>query len=225
MIHCLHGAVGSPRDWEPLRDCLEHEIHSIDLWPYLKKTTPSLEETGTLIADQANQGDILLGYSMGGRLALHALLADPQKWRAAIIVSAHPGLESGYEERLLNDAHWGNLARTNWDLFLQEWNAQSILSPPPRGLQQATQHDQAAVAQSFTSWSLGSQKNLLPDLHKIPCPVLWVTGENDQKFTQLSHQASKALQHSTTEIIPNCGHRVPWEQPGLFTSALSQFLT
>ena len=74
------------------------------------------------IADSLNklaQGDVLLGYSMGGRLALHMLSADgaARRWRKAIIISASPGIVSLTERRrrLDNDRRWAERFRMeNW---------------------------------------------------------------------------------------------------------------
>jgi 2-succinyl-6-hydroxy-2,4-cyclohexadiene-1-carboxylate synthase len=224
MIHCLHGAVGSHRDWDIFRDQLGHEITALDLWSLFQDATPSLEEAGTLISDRAAPGDIIIGYSMGGRLALHALLATPEKWRAAVIISAHPGMTRGHEDRLVSDACWGRLADRDWEYFLTKWNAQSILTPSS-GLHQASLQDKPSVALSFKNWSLGTQKDLLPQLKKITCPVLWVSGKEDQKFTQLGVQATASIPIARHEIVSHCGHRVPWEQPGKFSLCVRSFLT
>ncbi|MDA7508581.1 hypothetical protein N8488_01170, partial [Akkermansiaceae bacterium] len=114
MIHCLHGAVGSFRAWETLSQELNESVNALDLWRLFDRSTPTLFEAGRIISEGAEFGDLILGYSMGGRLALHALTAAPEKWRAAIIVSAHPGLVSGQQERREEDREWASLSRGNW---------------------------------------------------------------------------------------------------------------
>ncbi|MBT7213976.1 MAG: hypothetical protein HN869_02080, partial [Verrucomicrobia bacterium] len=111
MIHCLHGAVGSFRAWETLSQELNESVNALDLWRLFDHSTPTLIEAGRVISEDAEFGDVILGYSMGGRLALHALTAAPEKWRAAIIVSAHPGLVSGQQERREEDREWASLSR------------------------------------------------------------------------------------------------------------------
>ena len=221
MIHCLHGAVGNPLDWQAFITSLDTPAQALNLWDYLPQ---SLSETGAQIAKQANPGDILLGYSMGGRLALHALLADPEKWRAAIIISAHPGLISDHQSRLAHDQKWADLAEQDWPQFLQKWNQQGILDQKPLGLLQATAQDQIPVSQSFHSWSLGAQNNLRPKLAQITTPILWITGENDQKFTTIAREITPTIPSSTHLTIPNCGHRVPWEAPQKFLHSVQSFL-
>lgn len=225
MIHCLHGAVGSFRDWLPLQASLPIPVRALDLWRLLDGEAPDLAQAGRVIAGSANQGDLLLGYSLGGRLALHALLAAPEKWQAAVIVSAHPGLTKGHEERLAADQKWGELARQDWVGFLEKWNAQAILSSSVVGMTQATQDDQEEVARSFAYWSLGRQQDLRPQLPLVTCPVLWLTGEKDQKFSALAVEAVDRLPLAHHQVLPGCGHRLPWEAPVPFLDAVETFLS
>lgn len=224
MIHCLHGAVGSHRDWDLFKGTFKQDSIALDLWKLFENASPSLTEAGKTIAAQAAQNDIILGYSMGGRLALHALLAHPEKLKAAIIISAHPGLIEGHEERLTSDEIWSFLPGQKWEPFLKKWNKQNILSTPPNGLHQADFQDRAAVAKSFRHWSLGTQENLLPHFKGITCPVLWITGENDLKFTRLAEEAVSVLPNAQHHIIPDSGHRVPWETPQAFAEIVNSFL-
>lgn len=224
MIHCLHGAVGSYRDWETFGKDLGESVNPVDLWRLFDEENPSLTEAGQSICNTADSGDVLLGYSMGGRLALHALLADPEKWRAAIIISAHPGLIEGQKERLVRDRDWAELSQRDWEAFRSQWNQQSILASLPNGLHQAESRDQKPVSQSFLYWSLGTQKNLRSKLSQITCPVLWITGAKDTKFTALAEEVSGLLSDNEHLVIRGAGHRVPWDQSKGFSAAVEDFL-
>ena len=224
MIHCLHGAAGSFQDWEPLHRDLSLPVHAIDLWRFFDNQSPSLFEAGNTLSQQAEQGDLILGYSMGGRLALHALLCEPEKWRGAIIISAHPGLSENQDERLASDRRWSELALHDWPRFLDQWNSQGILKGSLPELRHAPKEDQSQVARSFLHWSLGTQDNLRPRLAEIICPVLWLTGQSDSKFTQLAVECVPVIPHAQHDILPGCGHRLPWEAPDLFLSAVETFL-
>ena len=121
-IWCLHGAVGSADDWVPLAEgwtAAGHEVQRVDLWGFLEEEGMALAEFGAVLNAEVrrageNARNILVGYSMGGRLGLHALVDDPGLWSRAVLVSAHPGL-FGEEERILRmarDAEWAALALT-----------------------------------------------------------------------------------------------------------------
>jgi len=224
MIHCLHGAVGNSKNWDLFRSSFSEEILAHDLWKLFKNEQPTLQQAGQHINQQASENDVLLAYSMGGRIALHSLLHSPQKWRAAIIISAHPGLHRGQADRLSTDRRWSELAAQDWDHFLRKWNAQSILPKVPHGTFPPHPKDQASVAQSFLSWSLGQQNDLRPLLKNISTPTLWITGADDQKFTSLAKESTQALTKASHAIIPASGHRVPWEQPKQFSQVVRDFL-
>ena len=207
MLWCLHGALGAYHDWESIFPGARH----VDLWS---------TEPGTDLADWANQWVTtvaaedphpqLVGYSMGGRLALHALLAAPALWKRATIVSAHPGLRFGRAERCARDQAW--LTRFQQEPFqdvIRDWNAQPVFNedstlPPPERFD-------PRMARCFQQWSLGNQEPLWDQLGKITCRVQWVCGEEDTKFSELGREAVTTLPQGRYLSAPACGHRVPWE--------------
>ena len=64
----------------------------------------------------------------------------------------------------------------------------------------------------------------LPDLKKSPARILWLTGENDPKFTRLALDTTPAIPEARHTILPGCGHRLPWESPELFLDAVEKHL-
>ena len=112
MIHLLHGAVGHPSDWGDFIPLLEpHAAVAPDLYG---DEIASFDEIGKAINGAGQTGDVLIGYSMGGRLALHALIDSTAPWSKAVIIGADPG--SGLDvERVARDTAWAALARIDWN--------------------------------------------------------------------------------------------------------------
>lgn len=235
MIWALHGAVGMAADWRgfalEMRDAHGElgEVRRLDLWRFLDCCPMPLEKFGATLAAEIERIDpapVLLGYSMGGRLALHALLARPDLWKAAVIVSAHPGLEdeSARKARREKDATWSALAlKGDWPGFLNQWNAQGVLGGGAMPDRTSLKSRRASVARSFIDWSLGAQQDLSPRMQEIPCPVLWLTGERDEKFTKAGQSAVPFLPRGEHQVITGCGHRVPWEKPPEFAASCQRF--
>lgn len=236
---CLHGAVGTAADWRPFSKTLAGKgigTRAVDLWRFLDCGPMSLPEFGTALTADANgsvfrgTGRSLLGYSMGGRMALHSLLEPGHPWQAAVIVSAHPGLEDPSEKaaRRAGDAEWATRSLAgNWQQFLDAWNAQPILGGgPPRDPQASSQliMRRREIARSFVDWSLGVQEPLWDRLGEISIPVLWIAGENDPKFAALGERAVSLMPSATFVAAPGAGHRVPWEAPEWFAEQVSRFL-
>lgn len=235
---CLHGAVGAASDWRSLASALaKHGIstRAVDLWRFLQCESVSMPDFGKrLNADAAgeisrSQRRILIGYSMGGRLALHALL-EGGPWDAAIIISANPGLRDPQEasQRRSQDAHWATRALTDsWTDFLNAWNNQSILG----GAQRDEREDKKLIqrrreiARSFVDWSVGNQESLWDRLTEIKIPVLWIAGELDQKFSTIAEEAAAKSSNFSSSIAPATGHRVPWENEAWLTERIHAFIS
>ena len=236
---CLHGAAGMAADWRGFAKNLAATgigSRAVDLWRFLECQPMSLTEFGTALNADAS-GEVfrgssraLLGYSMGGRLALHALLEKDHPWQAAAIISAHPGLESEPEraDRRASDTAWATQALAgNWQEFLTAWNAQTMLGSAPLRDRQASSSlimRRREIARSFVDWSLGVQQPLWDRLGEISIPVLWVVGENDVKFLALAERAVSLIPNAHLAIAPGAGHRVPWETESWFADQVAHFL-
>jgi 2-succinyl-6-hydroxy-2,4-cyclohexadiene-1-carboxylate synthase len=236
---CLHGAVGMAADWRGFAKNLAVAAigtRAVDLWRFLDCCPLPLRDFGpALHADTGGEsargrGRVLLGYSLGGRLALHALLENPHPWQAAVIISAHPGLEDPADRatRRAADAEWATQALTgDWQKFLTAWDAQPVLSGAAQREPQVSgglSMRRREIARSFVDWSLGAQDPLWPRLAEISVPVLWIAGENDAKFIALGRRAVSLMPNARLVIAPDCGHRVPWQAPEWFADQVAQFL-
>jgi len=238
-LWCLHGAFGAATDWQSFAHAMTQrgmQVRMIDLWRFLDCCPRSLAATAQAINDEASTNpktNILVGYSMGGRLALHALLAKNHPWTAAVIVSAHPGLADPAEKsaRLQHDTTWSVRCLHNpWESLIEQWNSQDILQSPPDVRypallpRPALSMRRKEIARSFIDWSLGAQENLWPQLPTINVPVLWISGDHDEKFTRLAARATEQLPQASHQIIPASGHRVPWDQPTAFADRVETWI-
>ena len=236
---CLHGAAGMAADWRGFAKNLATTgigTRAVDLWRFLECESLSLTGFGQALDAEAGglvfrgSSRALLGYSMGGRLALHALLEKDHPWQAAVIVSAHPGLETETERatRRASDATWATQALAgSWQTFLAAWNAQAVLGhTPPRDPQTSGSlvTRRREIARSFVDWSLGTQEPLWNRLAEITIPVLWIAGENDPKFLSLAERAVSSMPNATLAIAHGSGHRVPWETETWFADQVARFL-
>ena len=189
LIRTLSGFLGLPSDWDFLP------------WPH----SPS-------------SGDVLLGYSMGGRLALRLL--EQQRFRCAIIVSA--GLNAPDEERRLRDEAWARrFEAEDWPSLMRDWNAQPVFGGHVVERNELD-YDRFELARQLREYSPAVLPP--PQLELIDTPVLWIAGERDAKYVDIAHTAVRRLPSAELWICPNAGHRVPWEQPELFVSRLRAFL-
>jgi len=202
VITCLHGFLGLPSDWDFLRDA-GFEIK-----------TPPLDRI-------PDRGDVLLGYSMGGRLAVHALLGGA-RYRRAVIVSAGLGTEGERERaaRRAADEAWAKrFEGDDWSSVMRAWNAQPLFGGHAMPRREGD-FDRVELARLMREQSPAVLPPLAGRLHEIAIPVLWVAGERDAKYVAEGTRASGLLPNAELWICPGAGHRVPWEQPAPFVERL-----
>lgn len=213
-------------------------VKRVDLWRFLDCCPMSMPEFGRALNREAEGENreavgkqVLVGYSMGARLALHALL-DRGPWDAAILIGPHPGLEAEEERaaRRAADAEWASTALSGeWTGFLQKWEGQAVLKRAPHAGGEMADRGSLSirrreVARSFIDWSLGAQESLWDKLGEIRCPVLWCVGEQDPKFRGLGTRAVGLMPSAELWTAPGSGHRVPWDAPEAFQAKVGEFL-
>ncbi|HET8798383.1 MAG TPA: alpha/beta fold hydrolase [Thermoanaerobaculia bacterium] len=189
MIRTLAGFLGLPRDWDFLP------------WPH-----------------NPDEGDVLLGDSMGGRLALRLL--EQQRFAKAIVVSA--GLNAPDPARRARDEEWARrFERDDWPSLMRDWNAQPVFGGHALDRREED-YDRRELARQLREWSPAVLPP--PRLESIETPVLWIAGERDAKYVAVAREAVARLPHAELWICPGAGHRVPWEQPEVFIERLRPFL-
>ena len=202
MITCLHGFLGAPRDWDFLRDA----GFVID--------TPPLDAIPP-------RGDVILGYSLGGRLALHALLGGAQ-YERAVFVSTGLGAEddSARAERRASDEEWARRFESeSWSSVINAWNAQPVLAGPS-----LDRHPDDYDSRALREWSSAVLPPVASRLHELTIPTLWIAGARDPKYVAEAERAASLARDARAAIIENAGHRVPWEQPERFIDLLRAFV-
>ncbi|RYD37788.1 MAG: alpha/beta fold hydrolase, partial [Verrucomicrobiaceae bacterium] len=147
-------------------------------------------------------------------------------WQAAILLAPHPGLKDPAERsaRLRHDQAWADRTRrTPWPELLTDWNAQPVLAGGPAP--SAAEEWRPEIAGAFEDWSLGHQSgDLSASLADHPVPVLWITGEQDVKFTALGAAAARVVPLIRHHILPDCGHRLLQQDSQAVRALVSGFL-
>ena len=160
---------------------------------------------------------------------MHSLLQNPFLWDAAILISAHCGLESAVkkQERCLADERWARLfEQEEWSALLSAWNSQPVFQDsqelPDR---READFSRKNLASTLRSFSLGKQEALREKIAELSMPLLWMVGEKDRAFLQLAKKVQLKDPLSKMCTIHSAGHRVPWDQPEQFFLESEAFLT
>lgn len=180
------------------------------------------------------QGDaVLLGYSMGGRIALYTAFSG--FFRALILESASPGLEDPVEReqrRISDEALAASIERDGMPAFIDRWEnltlfaSQHTLSRQAREALRGQRLNNRArgLAMSLRGVGTGAQPSLHDRLPTLYMPVLLIAGELDTKFTAIARSMAQALPQSQLRIVPGVGHAVHLERPEAFDSLVGAAL-
>lgn len=205
----LHGFLGSPSDWKEVISSLGSSYACYPL-PLPK----SLEEFPTQLEQLKIKECCLVGYSMGGRVALQLQQKYPDKIKNLVILSSHLGLSDPIEKnkRWEEDSKWiEHLLNLPLSEFLSKWYAQTIFS----GFQVPSSRfkiDPIYHATLLKNYSLSKQQ-----VFEAPENALFLYGEKDLKYQILYRRLKKA------QIIKNCGHVIHLENPQGAAYAMDSF--
>lgn len=239
----LHGFMGTGEDWLPIAKHLSQNFYC--LLPDLPghgasplDSNPSYEtwseELKGMILDKNIERISLLGYSLGGRLALYFNLANPEKVTQLVIESANPGISDSYErlQRATRDQVLSERILENGiESFLNEWydlplfeslNRYPALKAELRRKRgQQCPKDLAAV---LSALSPGQQPDLWPLLSDIQVPTLLISGRLDQKYTSIMREMNQVFPNSQMILLDDCGHNVHRECPDRYLKELRDWL-
>jgi 2-succinyl-6-hydroxy-2,4-cyclohexadiene-1-carboxylate synthase len=190
----------------------------------------SLAEIADFIASSLPESRVdVLGYSMGGRVALHLALQHPQRIRRLVLIGATRGIadEAAREERRGRDDELATrIERIGTEAFLDEWISQPMFRDLPDDEdERRSRKGQVAesLAQSLREAGTGTQRWLGDDLENIDAPTMALAGANDPRFAS----EADAIAHATGgsfALIPGAGHAAHLAQPSWTAALIDAFL-
>ncbi|MCB0744355.1 MAG: 2-succinyl-6-hydroxy-2,4-cyclohexadiene-1-carboxylate synthase, partial [Ignavibacteriae bacterium] len=244
----LHGFTGNLNDWKFLINKLppEFTLVIIDLIGHGKSSSPdSLKYYSSKsqiiflnkIFEKLNLTNIILvGYSMGGRLTLDFTFAFPENVQAIVLESSSFGLTTKIEkeERIINDRKIAELiSKSSIEDFITYWiniplfNSLKSLSKKKyeKNIKEKIKSNNSiGLKNSLIGFSTGKMKNYFRLANKINQKALLITGELDNKFTNIAEKANNILPNTNFVKVKNAGHNVHLEKPQEFLKLLNTFL-
>jgi 2-succinyl-6-hydroxy-2,4-cyclohexadiene-1-carboxylate synthase len=163
----------------------------------------------------------LAGYSMGGRVALHAALALGERIERLVLVGAGPGLEDASERaarRAADEALAERIEAIGVEAFAREWAAQPLFAGQPERVAAAAHADRlrnsaAGLAAALRGLGTGVMEPLWDRLGELVAPVTLVVGERDGKYRAIAERMAARLPDARLVIVPGAGHAAHLESP------------
>lgn len=178
----------------------------------------------------------LVGYSMGGRIALHRALRRPGRVRRLILESASPGLETAEDRARRRDAD-EVLARRivtgGIEAFVDGWEALPLFASQRRlpddvrrrHRERRLANDPRSLAAALRELGTGTLPSLWDSLEEVRTPTLLIVGALDEKFVEIGHRMTESMTDAHLTIVPHAGHTVHLERPGAWLELVTDFLT
>lgn len=236
----LHGFTGLAEDW-------------LDCWPQLQPNREfeagrALDSDSALAVDLPGHGgsagpeavfdeslhrllaalpssiDRVIGYSLGGRLALGLLRLAPQRFRAAVILAAHPGLTDAQARarRRAADRHWiERLEQQGITAFVDAWQSlplfatQASVAAERLAQQRERRLSQTAsgLAASLRAHGLAEMPSMRQTIIHYPGKLHWVAGAEDHKFSVIARVVGRWRPSVPVTLLPDVGHNPLLEAP------------
>lgn len=243
----LHGFTGSARSFERVFNFLSenYRVFALDLIGHGESDAPedwrrySVEaavfDIKTLLERLGLSKIVVLGYSMGGRIALSFACEYPSLVQALILESASPGLvnQEAREARIKSD--WAlaeRIVRDGVEKFVDYWENTPLFShhasknPQAAAREREIRLSQRArgLAGSLKGGGTGSQRPRWDELPLLEIPTLLLTGSQDLKFENIAEEMQRHMPYAQHARIPNAGHTIHLEAPGEFEAQIRTFL-
>ncbi|MDA4116722.1 MAG: 2-succinyl-6-hydroxy-2,4-cyclohexadiene-1-carboxylate synthase [Thaumarchaeota archaeon] len=243
----LHGFTGTLHTWDALVERLSKRRFLImpDLPGHGRSAGDAMDLDATRMAlanvmANALQRDekrkvALLGYSLGGRMALDFALKHKERLSCLILESASPGIQDPTERkerRARDDALAADIERRGIEWFVDYWEntplfaAQKKLGTAVVGRlrRERLSNSAAGIAMSLRSAGAGRMPSHWGDLERIDIPVLLIAGERDEKYRRVGEAMERSLPNGTLAVVDGSGHCVHVERPLAFGDVVEAFL-
>lgn len=225
----IHGFLGGENSFSRIISQLKSEPETNEVFtPSLLSTqsdeplTPRFgfndwaKNFNSYVKKNSNCNNILIGYSMGGRLGIHAFQDEPELWDSCYFVSSNPGLIKGSEKmpRMAWEDGWCyQIDSKPWDEFIGLWNQQEIFKHSEDINPVESKFDKNLLKLALKNWSLTKHK---VDLDKINNKKLhWLVGEKDTKYQLIFNKLMNNHNCKQVSTVRGAGHRFEIEVKNL----------
>jgi 2-succinyl-6-hydroxy-2,4-cyclohexadiene-1-carboxylate synthase len=222
----LHGFTNTGASWDGVISGLPRSFraHAPDLRGHgvASAARPvSLEAVLVELDALAPDRFTLVGYSQGGRIALHAALAMPERVQRLVLIGASPGIadpDARAQRRAADETLAAWMDTVSIEEFVSRWSQTPVLADQPPSVRAAVTADRLhnttdGLAAALRGLGTGTLPSLWDRLCDISAPVELIVGERDAKFRATAERMQAAMSDARLHVVPGAGHAVHLEEP------------
>jgi 2-succinyl-6-hydroxy-2,4-cyclohexadiene-1-carboxylate synthase len=225
----LHGFTQTGRLWGPFGERLEghHTLVCVDLPGHAGSDAERADvpDTAVLVADavRGETGDRpcdLLGYSLGGRIALHLAANDSLEIRRMVVIGATAGMEDAEarERRRRSDAELADRLEATGDVagFVKRWLSGPMFASLPAaasGEEERVRNTASGLASSLRFCGAGTQEPIWDRMADLRPALLAVAGMDDTRYATHAIRLARTASQAVASLVPGGGHAVHLAQP------------
>lgn len=244
----LHGFSGSTETMAGLAQRLarRHRVARIDLVGHGLTEKPgdpeqysmdaAVEQVLDVVRERFDEPVALVGYSMGARVALASALTAPELFRAVVLISGTAGIADAAlraTRRAADERLAERIESEGIEWFADHWMSQPFFETQRRlgpghvaeARRQRVANDPKALANSLRGMGAGAQPSYWHVLTRLDVPLLFITGEEDRKFSEIGEQIVAAVPQGMLVVIPDAGHATHLEAEGDVAEVIEHFIS
>jgi 2-succinyl-6-hydroxy-2,4-cyclohexadiene-1-carboxylate synthase len=213
--------------WEPVAELLRERYPSVLLDHREHTYEGRLDEIAF-----AGEGAVLVGYSLGGRLALRAALRDPARYRGLVTVGAtaginEPALRSARRADDEKFAAWMEVMRIEDVVVL--WERQPMFADQSETLIEEQRpgrlrHDPRELALLLRTAGQGALEPVWHELEQLELPLLAIAGNRDPGYSRAAERMAAAAPNGRAALVEDAGHAAHLQRPDEVARLLAEFL-
>jgi 2-succinyl-6-hydroxy-2,4-cyclohexadiene-1-carboxylate synthase len=175
---------------------------------------------------------VLVGYSLGGRLALRAALRWPDSFSAVVVVGSTAGIEEGplrvqraeADEKL---ASW--MEAMPIEDIVSLWERQPLFADQSEPLVDEQRpgrlsHDPRSLALLLRTAGQGTLEPVWHELRTLPLPILAIAGARDDGYSAAAKRIASVAPNGRMAIVEEAGHAPQLQQPEVVAELIVAFL-
>ncbi len=243
----LHGFTGSGSTWQKLASGMSDRFLCImpDLMGHGKTDSPddpgryhmeeAVQDLHCMLLELGISKVHVIGYSMGGRLALAFASLYPHMVSSLVLESASPGLKGEAERkaRIKQDCELAAfILEEGVEAFVEYWQSIPLFQSQqvmPASIKGQLHRDRlnnsgAGLANSLLGMGTGMQDSYWEQLSSVQTPTLLITGSLDDKFCKIAGKMRLALPNCRWEVVQGSGHAIHVEDSEMFGRIVSEFV-